>query len=250
MAADVVEGNAVIAQLLSFIRERGFEPGERLPSERVFAERFEVSRNTVREALSTLEWMRLVERRRGSGVYLREHASDGSPEALVLHSHLGLPLDPQVILQSVEVRYLLEVEAVRLACQRRTDADVAALEGILARSEEAVANGESISDLDCDFHLAIFAATGNEVLRRVVYPFFLVASERRALYFARADRCRHSHEDHRQLFRAIRDRDEAKAGRLMLRHLREVEHYWKDRLEAAPKARPARRKRPVIGAGS
>ena len=52
-----------IGKILSFIRERRYQPSERLPSERDFAEKFETSRGAVREALAALETMRVIERR-------------------------------------------------------------------------------------------------------------------------------------------------------------------------------------------
>ena len=74
-----------VSKILSFIRERRYQPSERLPSERDFADRFSTSRGAVREALATLEAMRVIERRPNSGIYLR-HSEESSIEALVLHA--------------------------------------------------------------------------------------------------------------------------------------------------------------------
>ena len=57
-----------IGKILSFIRERRYQPSERLPSERDFAEKFDTSRGAVREALAALEAMRVIERRPNSGI--------------------------------------------------------------------------------------------------------------------------------------------------------------------------------------
>ena len=57
-----------IGKILSFIRERHYQPAERLPSERDFAEKFDTSRGAVREALAALEAMRVIERRPNSGI--------------------------------------------------------------------------------------------------------------------------------------------------------------------------------------
>lgn len=67
-------------KILSFIRERRYQPSERLPSERDFAEKFDTSRGAVREALAALEAMRIIERRPNSGIYLR-NSDESSIEA-------------------------------------------------------------------------------------------------------------------------------------------------------------------------
>ena len=66
------EAGAVLSRILPFIRGRKFEAGDRIPSERDLAEHFVVSRGVIREALSVLEAMRVVERRPQSGMFLRE----------------------------------------------------------------------------------------------------------------------------------------------------------------------------------
>lgn len=225
---------AVMGRLLHFIRRRGFEPGERLPSERELAERFDVSRNTIREVLTALEWFRLVERRPSSGVYLREEISDPSLETLVLTSGLGIELDEQEVLQSMETRYLLELQAIRLCCQRRTDADLERMKHLLDATAAAIRTGDNIAELDSAFHLAIVAGTHNAVLVRVVKPFYLLSGRRRVLYFSDASRAKKSLADHRKLFAAIESRDEDAASRQLVAHLGAVEDYWRSALKAPP----------------
>ncbi len=223
-----------MGELLQFIRQRGFGPGERLPSERELAERFDVSRNTVREVLSTLECFRLVERRPSSGVYLREEVTDPSLEAMVLASGAGVELDEDEVLQSMETRYLLELQAVRLCCQRRSEQDLAQLRRIVARSAALIRDGGNVADEDSRFHLAVVAGTQNSVLVRVVRPFYLLSAPRRTLYFASAARARRSLADHRKLLAAIGRRDEKAAARILVDHLGTVENYWRSTLGAKP----------------
>lgn len=108
-----------IGKILSFIRERRYQPSERLPSERDFAEKFDTSRGAVREALAALETMRVIERRPNSGIYLRK-IEESSIDALVLYAESGVPFEAKEIADVMEVRRMLEGQAVRLACTRRT----------------------------------------------------------------------------------------------------------------------------------
>ena len=68
----MTESSLVIAKLLPLIRDRGYLSGERIGSERDLADRFDVSRPMLREALSVLESMRVIERRPQSGIYMRQ----------------------------------------------------------------------------------------------------------------------------------------------------------------------------------
>ena len=114
----------VVAEMLKLIEHRHYLPGERLPSERDLAVRFGVGRTTIREAVTTLESMRYLERRPGSGLYRCRQPEAASLETLVLFSDLGLPLDAKTNAEVVEVRRLIEVQAIGLACDRRQDVDL------------------------------------------------------------------------------------------------------------------------------
>ncbi len=171
----------VMGDLVSFIRQRGYEPGERLPSERALTERFSVGRGIIREALTFLEASRYLERRRNSGIYLSGDSDQVSLEALVLYSKLNIPLDRRTIMECMEVRKILELHVIQLACERRTEAELSVLRLILNRSQAAIDAGQSIASLDYEFHMAIFHAAQNEILVRVVTPFYLMS---RAVQFS------------------------------------------------------------------
>src|SRR5271168_1160951 len=111
---DMSDRNALVSRLLPFLTLRRYEPGERVPSERELAERFKVSRGQIREALSDLEALRVIERRAKSGVYMAPQGS--SVEALALFAQLGIPLTAADVQQSVETRGIHEIAAIRLAC--------------------------------------------------------------------------------------------------------------------------------------
>ena len=210
------------ARIIELINVRGYEPGERLPSERDLAEKFNVSRAVLREALSVLHTTGMVERRPNSGLFLQHAIEQSSFEATVLQSELGLPLDRAVIEQSMEVRRILELEAVRLACARHREDDLVRLEAILNETGQRIAMRENIVDLDEKFHLAIAAATRNTVFAQIVNGFFRSSRKRRQHYFAKIDRRKKSHEEHKKIFDAIRRADADAAYTAMMAHLGEV----------------------------
>ena len=178
-----MEGLEQTAKLLQLIRERGFHPGDKLPSERDLAALFGMSRSAVREALIRLDTLRIIESRPKSGVYLRPFAAERSIEAMVLFTETDTPLSEDDVVQSVELRSVLESEAMRLACLRRTPADLERLNQILQDSAAAISRGETLADLDAEFHKAIVAATQNDVLLRFINVFYLMSRKRREVYF-------------------------------------------------------------------
>ena len=225
------ERAGLIGRLLAFVAHRRFEPGDRLPSERELAERFGVGRNAVREAIAVLETVRMVERRPNSGIYLREVGRQGSLDALVLQAELGVPLTEAEVAEVVELRGILELQAVRLACERRRDADIERLDRVLAAGEATIAARGNLADRDAEFHLAVAEATGNRVLLRVVNSFYLLSRARRRHYFADGTRAPTSQAQHAAMRDAIVAGDADRAAALLGQHLQGVESYWRELLQ-------------------
>jgi DNA-binding FadR family transcriptional regulator len=236
--------NTLVARLIPFLLLRRYEPGERVPSERELAERFKVSRGQIREALSYLEALRMIERRAKSGIYMASEAA--SVEALALCAQLGIPLTPEDVRQSVEMRRIHEIAAIRLACERRTPENIARMREILAIESERVAERESIAESDREFHSEIVRSTQNAVFFRIVNIFYIMTEAQRAVYFQSPRRGQMSHEEHLLMFDAIERQDTERAMDLMTAHLKGVDSYWQDLIDrdaaqlAARDATPSR----------
>ena len=218
-----------IGKILSFIRERRYQPSERLPSERDFAEKFDTSRGAVREALAALETMRVIERRPNSGIYLRK-IEESSIDALVLYAESGVPFEAKEIADVMEVRRMLEGQAVRLACTRRTADNIREITAILEETNKRLSKKQSIEREDEAFHLAIFAATKNDILLRVARSFYELSRHRRKVYFADQNRGRQSYEDHCTILEAIEERRVGQAEQQMNAHLSRTVEAWQSLL--------------------
>jgi GntR family transcriptional repressor for pyruvate dehydrogenase complex len=205
------------------------------PSERELAEHFTVSRGQVREALAILEAMQVIERRAKSGIYLRK--DQRGIEQLAFFARAGLPVDTRQIYEAVEVRKIHEIKAAEMAAERATEENFATLEGILAESERRLKAGEALSKLDHDFHLEIVRATQNEVFYNLCTTFYILSEKRLSIYFRESNRNLQSHNEHQQIYDALRRRDGALSMALMNSHLRGAMSYWSELLEdkdAAP----------------
>jgi len=217
---------ALVWRILEFLKERRFEPGERLPAERSLATRFGVGRNALREALAALISLRVVEARPNSGIYLRHFASESSIDTAVLLAEMGEPPSPQEILETMEVRRPLEREACRLACKRSTAQDIEVLQHIMAETDIIIASKGNIADLDQAFHVALAEAGHNSVLVRVLHSFYCLSLERRRVYFADIKRAQEAATMHRKLADAIAKRDATLADRLMTQHVDNARGHW------------------------
>lgn len=219
----------LIAKLVGFLLLRKYDSGERVPSERELALRFKVSRGNVREALSYLEALRIIERRAKSGIYMADDAA--GIEALAFYAQLGIPLDANDVRNTVELRRIHEIAAIQMACERATPENFEKMRAILQATEDKIARGEPINKEDRDFHLEIINATQNNVFARIVNIFYLMTDKRRLIYFQNPQRCRASHEEHRKIFEAIAARDRAAAVDMVHLHLQGADSYWRDLID-------------------
>ncbi|MDQ1011594.1 DNA-binding FadR family transcriptional regulator [Streptomyces sp. V4I23] len=148
----------VIAELRNQITSGEWPVGSRIPTEPELVEQLGVARNTVREAVRALAHNGLLDIRQGSGTYVIAT----SELAGVMHRRFA-DADPRHV---AELRSTLESSAARLAAERRTAKDLKQLDTLLARREEAWASGDAEQFVAADgtFHLAVVAASHNEVM--------------------------------------------------------------------------------------
>ncbi|MEU1281848.1 FadR/GntR family transcriptional regulator [Streptomyces sp. NPDC005805] len=148
----------VIAQLRNQITSGEWPVGSRIPTEPELVEQLGVARNTVREAVRALAHNGLLDIRQGSGTYV---VATSELAGVMQRRFAGA--DPRHV---AELRSTLESSGARLAAQRRTEKDLAQLDALLVRREEAWASGdaERFVAVDATFHLAVVAASHNEVL--------------------------------------------------------------------------------------
>ena len=186
-----------------------------------------------------LESMRVIERRPNSGVYVKDIRMGSSVDLLVLQADLGLPGTTDDIFQAMEVRSLLEVQAIRLACRRRSDSDLKNMRQMLQLADSRTVEGQPINEEDEAFHMAIAAATKNAVLSRVLAVFYLMSRSRRMVYFSDKERCQRSQLLHHEMYEAIEAKDAAQAAAIMKQHLKGGARVW-ETIFGAKGARPSR----------
>src|SRR5215475_4210004 len=138
----------IVRQIKSMIAEGRLKSGDQLPPERDLAEKFVVSRTSVREALRALESLGLIEIRAGEGTFVREV----SVEALIEPLALVMLSQREAIGELFEARRLLEPAIAALAAERSTPDELHEMERILEEQAKEVAAGKTGLVQDAAFH--------------------------------------------------------------------------------------------------
>ncbi len=194
-----------------------YPPGQRLPTEAELAAEFGVSRPTVREALARLRDDDLVDSRKGSGSWVKRQPH----RAVLRYAPVASIGDLQRLLV---FRAAVEPKAAALAAERRTEAQLEAIDRAIGRLEALTRAGQVATEADMDLHLEIAEASGNHyfaetlALLREQMSFGIQLVRSLSLRRPPAWRERVMGE-HRAIVEAIRAQDPAAAEAAMLRHV-------------------------------
>lgn len=156
----------ITRHLLDYLLSGDLAPGDRLPSERQLAERLQVGRAGVREAIKSLSLLGLLDVRQGDGTYLSGSTSDLLPRVI----EWGLLLGKHRIRDLMESRNHLEISAAGLAADRASASDVACLRERIEDMRHAP-DLPAYVDADIAFHLAVTQASQNEVFGNLLSSF-------------------------------------------------------------------------------
>ena len=207
-------------QLIALIAQGEFKVGERLPSERALAERFDISRTSVREATIALELQGVVEVRGGSGIYVTQAA------ATPIAQKAFVPATEPGPFELLRARCLIESEIAALAAETRKDRDLDLIFSALADMRETMDDKEKNEAADELFHLRIAESTGNSVLLQMVTGMWAQSKgpvwTQMEGHFHTPDLRLASHADHQRIFKALLQRDPVASRAAMRAHLERV----------------------------
>jgi len=214
----------IVEQIGILVADGKLKPGDRLPSERELVERFQVSRASIREAISALELMGLIEVRAGEGTYIRQVNID----AVIAPLAWMLFIEKDTDLELYEVRKILEVEAAGMAAERGDEDEIRDLYEALEVMRMDLDIDRLGEEADHHFHFAIARATHNKILIRLMNTISdtmrkTLKSSRSKLYEDKSTPER-LYQEHFSIYEAIKEHNMKKAEQLMLGHLVGVEN--------------------------
>lgn len=209
----------IIQQLKQLITTGQLKPGDRLPAERVLAERLGVGRSYVREAIRKLEFFGLLKTSPQSGTYVSGYnikMIEG-----VLTDIINFNKDDFSAL--IEARYYMEINAARLAAIRRTDEDLELLRSAVADYDNKVNNKQDAVQEDMFIHLRIANATKNSVFESMLLMLLpdiikniidqKICGDNRGVQ---------AMAEHHEILQAIENKDADAAGAAMASHLDDI----------------------------
>jgi len=205
-------------QIEELIKKGVLKPGDRLMSEREFAEQLQVSRTSIREAFRVIEALDIVEIRPGDGAVLKRPSINGSISPLAMFLN-----DNHESFQNIhETRTVLESGIAKLAAERRSEEDLERIEKAYFAIALSI-NKEDVIQADIAFHQSILAASknptliylGGSLLELIKYGI----RETRDILFEKAGENEISANQHKKIFTAIRHQDGEEAYRCMYEHL-------------------------------
>jgi len=212
----------IVQQIRTLIEAGKLKRKDHLPSERDLSETFRVSRTTVREAIRTLESMKLLQSRQGDGTYVLA----SSEESLIHPLAVALFNEKDDIRDIFYIRKIIEPHVAELAAENATPQDIEEMERILQQQEESIGHGENIIETDSAFHKLMVKATTNRVMERLIVVLIDLLKQSREKYLTEDEndeRAKRSLEGHRRVLSAVKKGDGDAARKSMLQHLEDIE---------------------------
>ena len=202
------------------VDEGTYSMGSKLPNENELSEKLQVSRTTLREAISFLVAQGILEIRRGRGTFVAEELPSSGLDMTALADIRSRDRARDL----VEMRLIFEPATVELACQRASDEELAMIEKKAKRVERIAAEDGDWPLADQEFHWAIIKASHNEYMRRL-YPIINGAVNEIMQITGAGSRQRMMEmalRDNRTILEFLLQRDEAGARHAMSIHIRHL----------------------------
>jgi len=209
----------IIMQLKNLISSGQLKPGDRLPAERILAERFGVGRGYIREAIMKLEFYGLLKTSPQSGTYVSGFSLKiiDSIFTDIINFNKG------DFASMIEARYYLEINAAALAAERRSEEDIHFMKDALAEYDAKAKNGSSVVQEDMLFHIKLASATKNSVIESmllIIIPDLIKVIVENNI--CDTDRTKTSIPEHHSILDAIEASNPEAAEKAMKVHLQKI----------------------------
>lgn len=204
----------VAENIVKLIHDNSLKPGEKLASEPELMKALNVGRGTVREAVKLLVSRNILVIKRGIGTYVSENTG-------MVEDPLGFAYmedQERVLLDTLELRALIEPEMARRAAINATEEEIKHLEEVCDAVEELLSKDKDHTKDDVEFHTAIARCSHNLVISTLIPIINTGVSKSIALIKSKLKE--ETISTHRQIVNAIKEHDEEKAYNAMVAHIK------------------------------
>ncbi|MCP8689463.1 FadR/GntR family transcriptional regulator [Marinobacterium sedimentorum] len=217
----------VASQLENMLSQGKISVGQKLPTENALCDMFGVSRTVIREAITQLKSLGLVETKRGVGTTVLRN----SP-AETFYAHTINPTAVEDILHILELRLVVETAACELAALRRDDDDMQHIETTMEAFHQARLEHKMARKEDYDFHLSIAAASKNPFFKSFYEQFNKNIIPRTSIVDSNIDQAASEEyldrieKEHSDIVAAIKSKNPEAARQAMHQHLYRAYHLY------------------------
>lgn len=202
--------------IIQYIQENNLKAGDKLPTEKEFSDKFNVSRTSIREAIKALAINGILESIPGKGTFLQDKVVTLNVEGDGL-----LRIEAYTTINDVmEVRTPLEIQAARLAARRCNDSEVDEIEHICRRYEEEVRRGGNHVKWGRAFHERLIKISGNKLLIKMLKSLRYMTDLYRNQLAKKNIGVEFYSKSHEIMCMALRNHDEEMAAHEMAKHMR------------------------------
>ena len=204
----------IMEEIKDIVKKGELKSGEKLPSERELADKLEVSRTSVREALKALTMLGLIESKHGEGNFIKSNFENSLLEPLSIVFLLIGSKNEDII----ELRRIIEPEAAGLAAKNITESELRDLKEIMKELNNSL-DAEICAQLDKKFHYKIPQASGNHLISTIMFSISSLIEK-----YIDSSRIHNINKkvvklQHEEIYKALESRDSKKASEYVKKHL-------------------------------
>ncbi len=198
----------IAEQIINKILSGKLNQGDKLPPERDMALQMNVNRHTLREALRKLEALSLVSIRQGDGIYIRDYRESGNLELLKHILHLRKDNTSEILKNILEIRRFISPEMAYIAASQRSEREVEILRNLLKTDLP-------VAEKDLAIHQSIARGSGNILYIFILNFFNDIFREYGVLYFSFLENRSATDKFHKNIIKAIIEKNPDSAKRIM-----------------------------------